>query len=417
MPDRTSGDATQTERSLVPRRWRRPREGRCAPVPPNPSTSALDSLLEASSVEPEHVAAAAATEAAATDEEQYGRLGPPIDGRSPFFVAMTATFGVALGVLGVLVVYFSRGMLLLLLLSLFIAAGLDPVVAFFQRRRMSRPVSVVVVIALLLLVSAGIGDLVIPVLVQQITHLVNALPRYFHQLNNSSSFLGRINHRFSVETRIKDALTKSSSSIATGLLGFGRRVLGALTSTLIVIVVSIYLLFDLPRFKRLVYSLTPRSRRARVVLLGDEIFVKVGGYVLGRIVISVISGLGTWVWCLVFGVPYPLLLAVLVAIFGLLPVVGSTIGGLIAAAVALTVSVPIAIATASFYILYRLVEDYVLTPPIMNKTVDVPGLVTVIATLIGAVLLGIIGALIAIPVAAAVKLIVEQVAAPRLERS
>ena len=417
MPDRTSGDATQTERSLVPRRWRRPRGGRRAPAQPDRSASALDSLLEASSLDQEHVAAAAADEAVAADEEQYGRPGPPIDGRSPFFVAMTATFGVALGVLGVLVVYFSRGMLLLLLLSLFIAAGLDPVVAFFQRRRLSRPVSVVVVLVLLMVVFAGIGDLVIPVLVKQITHLVNALPRYFHQLNNSSSFLGRINHRFSVETRIKDALTKSSSSIATGLLGFGRRVLGALTSTLIVIVVSIYLLFDLPRFKRLVYSLTPRSRRARIVLLGDEIFVKVGGYVLGRIVISVISGLGTWVWCLVFGVPYPLLLAVLVAVFGLLPVVGSTIGGLIVAAVALTVSVPIAIATASFYILYRLVEDYVLTPPIMNKTVDVPGLVTVIATLIGAVLLGIVGALIAIPVAAAVKLVVEQVAAPRLERS
>ncbi|MHB8506562.1 MAG: hypothetical protein ACYDEN_12730, partial [Acidimicrobiales bacterium] len=136
MPDPASGDSTQTARSLLPRRWgRRPREGHCDPARREPPASALDGLLEASSVDPVAVAAAAAAEAVVTADEQYGRPGPPIDGRSPFFVAMTATFGVALGALGVTVIYFTRGMLLLLLLSLFIAAGLDPVVTFFHRGR------------------------------------------------------------------------------------------------------------------------------------------------------------------------------------------------------------------------------------------------------------------------------------------
>jgi predicted PurR-regulated permease PerM len=118
---------------------------------------------------------------------------------------------------------------------------------------------------------------------------------------------------------------------------------------------------------------------------------------------------------MIFGVPYALLLGFLVALLDLIPVVGSTVGGIIVALIALTVSLPVAIATAVFYFVYRFVEDYVLTPKIMSRTVQVPGLLTVTATLIGGTLLGIIGALIAIPVAAALKLLLEETAMPHLD--
>jgi predicted PurR-regulated permease PerM len=152
-------------------------------------------------------------------------------------------------------------------------------------------------------------------------------------------------------------------------------------------------------------------------LLIDEAFSRVGGYVLGNLVTSVIAGLGTLIWLVIFGIPYPLLLAVFVAFMDLIPIVGSTIAGIIVALVALTVSLPIAGATAGFYILYRQAEDYLITPRVMNRTVDVPGLVTVIAVLIGGALLGIIGALIAIPVAAGIKLVLDEVSYPRMDNS
>jgi predicted PurR-regulated permease PerM len=380
------------------------------------SDNALDGLFEQSGAEPKDVMAAAAEEASVTHDHAYGEPGRPFDRRTPFWVAMVATFGVALAAVGLYILYDARSILLLLGLALFIAAGLDPVVAWLHKW-MPRPLAVTIVIIGGALVSAGAGDLIVPVLVTQITNLVNHLPHYFHEINNRSSFLAKLNRKYKIESNLKTALTKSSSSIATGVIGFGRAVIGALASTLIVVVVSMYLLYDLPRFKRLLYGLTPRSRRARTVVLGEEIFAKVGGYVLGNVIISVITGVGTWIWALAFGIPYPLLLAVVVAILDLLPVVGSTIGGVIVALVALTVSIPVTIATIAFYIVYRFVEDYLLSPRIMRRTVDVPGLVTVIATLIGGVLLGIIGALIAIPVAAAIKLLIDQVVAPRLERS
>jgi predicted PurR-regulated permease PerM len=121
------------------------------------------------------------------------------------------------------------------------------------------------------------------------------------------------------------------------------------------------------------------------------------------------------VWCLALGIQYALLLGFMVALLDLIPVVGSTIGGIIVALIALAHSLPIAIATGVFYLVYRFLEDYLLTPKIMARTVQVPGLVTVVATLIGGTLFGIIGALIAIPVAAAIKLLLEETTLQHLE--
>ena len=132
---------------------------------------------------------------------------------------------------------------------------------------------------------------------------------------------------------------------------------------------------------------------------------------------SVIAGAATFVWLLVFGVPYALPLAVLVALLDLVPVVGAVIGGVVTTLVALTVSWPVALATAGFFVVYKLLEDYLLMPTIMGRTVEVPAALTVVAVLIGGALLGVIGAVVAIPVAAAVLLIVQEIVYPRLDRS
>ena len=115
---------------------------------------------------------------------------------------------------------------------------------------------------------------------------------------------------------------------------------------------------------------------------------KVGSYVLGNLLVSLIAGVLTFGWLLAFHVPYALLLSIMVAILDLVPVVGSTIAGIIVAVVALSVSVPVAIATVAFFIAYRLAEDYLLVPRVIGRAVDVPALVTVVAVLIGGALLG-----------------------------
>jgi predicted PurR-regulated permease PerM len=185
----------------------------------------------------------------------------------------------------------------------------------------------------------------------------------------------------------------------------------------VVLVLTIYFLADMPRIRSLLYRLFPDSRRPRAILIGDDILAKVGGYVLGNLVISLIAGGLTFGWLLIFGVPYALLLSILVAILDLVPVVGSTVAGVVVALVALTVSLPICLATVGFFVVYRLGEDYFLVPRIIGRAVEVPALVTVVAVLIGGALLGIIGALVAIPIAAAILLLARELLFPRLDRS
>jgi predicted PurR-regulated permease PerM len=153
------------------------------------------------------------------------------------------------------------------------------------------------------------------------------------------------------------------------------------------------------------------------VLLGDEIFTKVGGYVLGNVITSFIAGFGTFVWMLAWGIPYPALLGLLVFLLDLIPIIGSMVGGVIVTLVALTVSLPVAIATLVFYAGYKLAEDYLLVPRIIGHTVKVAPLGGMVAIVLGGVVLGIVGALIALPTAAALQLILEEVTFRRLDES
>jgi predicted PurR-regulated permease PerM len=160
------------------------------------------------------------------------------------------------------------------------------------------------------------------------------------------------------------------------------------------------------------YRSIPRTRRARVGLLTDEILNRVGGYVLGNLATSVVAGVTTFVWLVAFGIPYPVALAMFVAITDLIPLVGATIGAIGVAVVALFHGVVPGIATGAYYVAYQQFENYVLQPRVMKRTVDVAPVVTIVAALLGAALMGIIGALIAVPLAAAIQLLLTEVVFP-----
>jgi predicted PurR-regulated permease PerM len=195
----------------------------------------------------------------------------------------------------------------------------------------------------------------------------------------------------------------------------GLAVFGTLTAVVTVLVLTVYFLSNLPAIRRVVYHTFPASRRGRARELGDEISARVGGYVLGNLLTSVIAGLGTFLFLEIVHVPYAVALGVLVAVLDLIPVIGSTIGGILVTLVALSVSSTVAIASLVFYIAYRLLEDYLLVPRVMNRAVNVPPVLTIVALLIGGALLGVVGAFLAIPAAAAVQLVVTSVVWPRLD--
>jgi predicted PurR-regulated permease PerM len=361
-----------------------------------------------------------AVETAAAVAEETGGLGAPgrpINRRSPFMIGMTAALGVAVTYGMVELFIRARAILIIIGLALFIAAGLDPVVRWLVRHRVPRWAAVVAVVACTLGVVAAFLAAAIPPLTSEASTLAHQIPHYLHSLQDRNSQLGKLNVRYHIQQRLTKLLTSRGTSLAGGILGAGMLVLSTASAMLTILVLSIYFLAGLPRIKLFAYQLVPHSRRPRVILIGDEILAKVGGYVLGNFITSVIAGAGTFFWLLAFGIPYPLLLAMFVALLDLIPVIGSTIGGAVVTLVALTVSLPVAIATLAFYIAYRLAEDYLIVPRIMGRTVQVPAIVSLIAVLIGAVLLGIVGALVAIPVAAAIRLLLHEITIRRLDRS
>jgi len=359
-----------------------------------------------------------AREDGAAAPSRFGQLGKPFDRRSPFRIGVLGGLGVAVAYLVWLGITAAAGVLLLMLLALVIAIGLDPVVAQLQRLGLPRWAGVVIVSLAALAVLGAFLALAIPPIANEVDALVKAAPNYLQSLQRKNSLLGRLNRQFHLVNELKKALSSGGvSAVGSGLVGAGKTALSVVSGILIVVVLTIYFLADVPRLKGTLLRLTPNSRRVRAAALIDEAFARVGGYVLGNVLTSVIAGLGTLVWLEIFSVPYPALLSLFVGLFDLIPIVGSTIAGFIVALVALTVSLPVALATAAFYIVYRNAEDYLITPRVMKRTVRVPGLVTVIAVLIGGSLFGIIGALVAIPVAAIVLLILEEVVYPRMDLS
>jgi predicted PurR-regulated permease PerM len=383
---------------------------------PGDNESATTAETRETAAEDNMEEAVAIAAAAAEETGGLGEPGRPMNRRSPFFIGMAAAAGVAV-TYGLLQVTIRAGSVLILLgLALFIAAGLDPAVSWLVQRGLRRSLAVLVVLFLVIAVIGGFLAAAIPPLADQTTTLTAQIPHYARTLQDHSSELGKLNARYHLEQRLEKLVSTRGTTLVSGLLGAGKVVLGAATSMLVVAVLTIYFLAGLPKIKLFVYRLAPHSRRTRVILLGDEIFTKVGGYVLGNVLTSVIAGFGTFLWMIAFGIPYPVLLGLFVALLDLIPVVGSTIGGAVVTLIALTVSLPVALATLGFYVAYRLAEDYLLVPRIMGRAVQVPAVVSVVAVLVGATLLGIVGALVAIPTAAALRLWLDEVGFRRLDR-
>lgn len=344
--------------------------------------------------------------AAARQEKPLGTPGKPLDRRSAFFTGMTAAAGVAVTIGVAEVVLAASDVLLLIGIAFFLAVGLEPVTGRLARRMPRVLAAAVVVLAGLAVLGSVIAAAAVP-LTEQATQLRAGAPRYLAMLRDPGTVLGHVGRLFDVEAAVRSVHLADVAKSAAGLLG----------DAVVVVVLATYFAADFPRVRTALYRLAPRSRRPRVILIGDAVFRKVGAYLVGNVVVSLIAGVAALAWLWAFGVPYPLVLAVLVAVLDLVPVAGSIAAGVGTSLVALTVSVPVGLATAGFFIGYRLVEDYVLLPKVVGRAVRVPALVTVVAVLLGFALLGVVGAFVAVPVAAAVLLVVREVAVHRLDRT
>jgi predicted PurR-regulated permease PerM len=340
-----------------------------------------------------------------------GRPGPRLDRHSPFYIGFFGGLGFV--VAGWLFHEFERigGVLILIFVALFIAAGLNPSVEWFQRRGFRRSLAVTMVIIIFLGAVALFLWAIVPVITKQVAELTDNAPEWFDQLQRNRQ-VQELDDQFDVIDKVRDYVQdgKFATGLFGGVLGISLRVLGALANTFLIIVLTLYFLSSLEKTKTALYSLAPSSRRERVRKLGDRVIESVGGYVAGAFVVALCAGLSSLIFLFVVGMgEYAVALAFVVALLDVIPMIGATIGAVIVSAIGFATDWKIGVACVIFYLIYQQLENYVLYPRVMSRSVDIPGAVTVIAALVGASLLGVVGALLAIPTAAAILLITREV--------
>jgi predicted PurR-regulated permease PerM len=349
-------------------------------------------------------------------DEEYpvtgmGRPGPPMRRSNPFLFGFFAALGVlvAWGLWNAL--GRASSVLVLLIVSIFIAVGLNPVVEWLMRRGMRRGLAVGVVFLVAVLAFAGVGLAIVPVVTEQINNLIRNVPEWLDLLTRSRT-LRELNNRYQFIDKAQDSIKDPAlmQRAFGGILGVGKVIANALFSVFTVLTLTLYFLASLPTVKRAAYSLVPASRRPRVTVLGDEVLSRVGGYLGGQFAVAITAGFCTFVFLEIIGLgQYAVALGILILFTDFIPIVGGLIGTVIITLIGLTDSLWVGVACLIYGVVYQQIENYVIAPRVMKRAVDIPGAVTVIAALLGGTLLGVVGALLAIPTAAAVMLIIREV--------
>ncbi|MEI3777935.1 AI-2E family transporter [Micrococcus yunnanensis] len=337
---------------------------------------------------------------------------------SPVLTGFLLAVGVALAI-GVVSVLRTNGQLIVwIAAALFIALGLDPLVRRVESWGAPRWVGVLTAALGLAAVAGAFVALLVPTVIEQSTQLVQDLPAIIDGVMRAEWFV-QLDEEFHLQEAVRaqtERLAADGAAVTDlfgGLLGFGQTVLNAVFSVLVVVVLTLYFLSSLPHMKYWAYRLAPRSRRPRIEALSEQITSSVGHYVMGQSFVAALNGAVAFTALAIAGAPFAVLLAAIAAFMAFIPLVGAAIGGTLLTLVSLLTSWQTAAVFAAIYFVYLQIEAYVISPRVMARAVSVPAAVAVIAVIAGGALLGVLGALMAIPLAAALALVVREVFIPR----
>ena len=360
--------------------------------------------------------------AASKSVEDFGEAGKPVDTTHPFYFGFMVTIGALLALTTLRALASASAVFILIIVSIFLAAGLNPAVLFFQNRGLKRGAAVGAVMACVLIFVAAFIAIAVPPLLDQGNQLIDNAPQLIKDLNNNA-FINDLNIKYgvidSLQTKV-DAIIKDGQFAITafgGVIGVGKAVVSGLVSTITILTLTLYFLASLPQVVEIGLKFVPASRRNRVSKLVNAIISRVGSFVGGQAIIAALAAIFILIMGLIIGMPYAGPLAIIVLVCGFIPLIGHFIGMTIVTLVSLTASLSIAAIALASYIIYVQIENYVITPRIMKRSLSIPGLVTIIAALLGTSLLGLIGGLLAVPIAAAILLILDEVVFPRADQS
>jgi predicted PurR-regulated permease PerM len=352
--------------------------------------------------------------------EDFGKIGAPLNHSHPFYFGFVAASGAVIAITLLRAFASASQVFVLIIISLFFAMGLNPAVLFIERRGLSRAKAVAATVSLVIGFVGVFIWIAAPLIIDQVNALINNAPQLISDLKSNST-INELNKTYgivdTVQDRVESSIKDGKFVIGAfgGVLGVGKAFISGVFSILTILVLTLYFLAALPTVTQDAYRLVPASRRERVAKITDAIIFRVGAFVGGQITISFFASVFIFILGFTLDLPYKSALALVVFVCGLIPLIGHFIGMTIVTLIALTVSPLIAAIALASYIIYVQFENYILTPRVMKRALSIPGLVTIIAALIGTSLLGLIGGILAVPIAAAVLLILDEVVYPKAE--
>lgn len=355
--------------------------------------------------------------------EDFGAPGIPINRSHPFYFGFLATSGGLVALVMLRSLAAASQIFVLIIIALFLAIGLNPAVEGLRHRGMSRHGAVAMIFASVVIFVGIFAWLVIPPVISQGSQLIGNGPELLSNLKHNSTIAG-LNDQYGIVDLLQKKLASVSSngtlffSAFGGVIGVGKSVISGTFAALTVMILTLYFLASLPTIIELGLRLTPASRRDRLARLTNGVLDRIGTYIGSQLTVALLSGLFILVMSLLLRLPSPIALAMLVFVANFaIPLIGHFIGVSIITIIALSQSISVGIIAFISYVLYIQIENYIITPRIMRRSLAIPGVVTIIAALTGATLLGLVGALLAVPLAASFILILDEVFIPRAENS
>ena len=352
----------------------------------------------------------------------YGVRGAPINSSHPFYFGFMAAAGALIALTVLKALASASQVFVLIIISLFFAIGLNPAVTYFERRKVRRGYAVGIVVGAVLLFVGLFIWIAIPPLLDQVDSFINSAPQLVNDLRNNS-LLNELNNKYgvidSLQSKVNSIIKDGAFVVSAfgGVVGVGKAVISGVVAGITILVLTLYFLSSLDKVVKIGLRFVPASRRDRVAKLTNAIIDRTGSFVGGQAIIAAIAAIFILCMGLIIGMPYTGPLSMFVLICGFIPLIGHFIGMSVVTLVSLTDSPKVAIIALTSYIIYVQIENYVITPKIMRRSLSLPGLVTIIAALLGTSLLGLVGGLLAVPIAAAVLLILDEVVFPRADNS
>jgi predicted PurR-regulated permease PerM len=352
----------------------------------------------------------------------FGVSGLPINKTQPFYFGFVATLGVLTAIILLRALESVSQIFVLILVSLFLATGLNPAVEALRKRNLSRGSAVAVIFSSVILFVIFFAFVVVPPVVNQGSTLIENAPQLLDDLMKNRT-INSLNDQFglidTLQSRLNSVTSDGTLLISTfgGVIGVGQSILSGFFTALTILVLTLYFITSLPQAVTLGLSLVPASRRERVGKLTNAVIERIGLFVGSQILIAAMAGVFVVLLTSILGMPSPIAIGMIVFVVALIPLIGHFIGSGVVTLIALTQSPLIGLIAFVAYVVYVQIENYVVTPRIMKRTLSVPGAVTIISALIGSSLLGLVGGLLAVPVAASIILILDEVVIPRANKA